>query len=61
SSLGHPVAGDPIYGRSGGSFKNFSLMLHAYKLTLRLPGESAARVFRAHLPEHFKCALHSLR
>ncbi len=61
SSLGHPMIGDPIYGRSGGGFKNYTLMLHAYKLTLRLPGETEPRVFRAHLPEHFKCALKSLR
>lgn len=61
SSLGHPIAGDPIYGRAGGSLKNYSLLLHAYKLILRLPGESDARVFRAHLPEHFRCALLQLR
>lgn len=60
-SLGHPIIGDPVYGRSGGSFKNFTLMLHAYKITLRLPGEREAQVFRAHLPQHFKAALRSLR
>jgi 23S rRNA pseudouridine1911/1915/1917 synthase len=61
SSLGHPIIGDPLYGRTGGSFKSYSLLLHAYKLILRLPGEMDSRVFRAHLPEHLKCALRSLR
>lgn len=53
-SLGHPIIGDPLYGRKGGEYSNCSLMLHAYKLKIRLPGEERARVFRAHLPAHFR-------
>lgn len=61
SSLGHPIVGDSLYSRSGGSGKSYSLMLHAYKLKIQLPGEKAARVFRAHLPSHFRKALIELR
>src|SRR6056297_897794 len=61
SSLGHPIVGDSLYSRSGGSGKSYSLMLHAYKLKIQLPGEDATRVFRAHLPSHFRKALIELR
>lgn len=53
-SLGHPIIGDPLYGRTGGEYGSCSLMLHAYKLKIHLPGEERVHVFRAHLPSHFK-------
>ncbi len=59
-SIGHPIIGDPLYGRSGGDFGYYSLMLHAYKLKIRLPGETQPRVFRAHLPPHFRQLLQQL-
>lgn len=61
SSLGHPIVGDPIYGRTGGSFGKYNLLLHAHNLSIRLPDEEVARNFIAPLPEHFKRALAELR
>jgi 23S rRNA pseudouridine1911/1915/1917 synthase len=49
--LGCPVAGDPIYGRRRSPY---GLMLHAYRLRIRLPGEERPRTFRAPLPERFR-------
>lgn len=53
-SLGCPILGDPVYGRRDSRFPDAGLMLHAYLLTLRIPGESASRTFRASLPARFK-------
>ncbi len=55
--LGHPILGDPLYGRSDAIFRNASLMLHALKLTIRLPGEGVSRTFTAPMPERFKAVL----
>ena len=38
--LGTPILGDSIYGRKSGIFPNITLMLHAYKLSLVLPGNN---------------------
>ena len=52
--LGCPVLGDPVYGgRSSGGSGN-TLMLHAWRLTVRLPGDSRPRTFRAPLPGRFR-------
>ncbi len=51
-SLGHPILGDPIYGRNMGQ-GGVTLMLHAARLTICLPGESEPRTFRAPLPDRF--------
>lgn len=49
ASLGCPIVGDGLYGsRVAGR-----LLLHAYRLRLRLPGEKQARTFRAPLPPRF--------
>jgi 23S rRNA pseudouridine1911/1915/1917 synthase len=48
--IGCPVLGDSLYGRKEG----LSLMLHAHRLVITLPGESSPRIFRAKLPERFK-------
>ncbi|MGC9311362.1 MAG: RluA family pseudouridine synthase [Sediminispirochaetaceae bacterium] len=55
-SLGHPVIGDTLYGRPGGKYAGYTLLLHAYKICIQLPEEDLA-VYRAPLPEHFKRAL----
>jgi 23S rRNA pseudouridine1911/1915/1917 synthase len=52
-SLGTPILGDPIYGRSSKHFPDLPLMLHAYRLEIRLPGEDAPRAFTAELPASF--------
>jgi len=51
--LGHPVAGDPIYGFTDPVFQNAGLMLHSRSLAITLPGETEQRVFKAPLPERF--------
>jgi 23S rRNA pseudouridine1911/1915/1917 synthase len=52
--LGHPILGDPIYGRDDLLFPKASLMLHAKSLSLVLPGQKEAQKFRTVLPERFK-------
>ncbi len=53
--LGCPILGDPIYGRKSAS-EAHSLMLHAYRLSIRLPGSEGqeAGSFRAPLPKRFR-------
>ncbi len=52
-----PILGDPLYAKKDIAFPDASLMLHSYKLHIRLPGESLARTFTAPLPERFKQVL----
>ena len=52
--LGSPILGDPLYGREDPYFKNESLMLHAKRLSLVLPGHEKPAVFRTPLPERFR-------
>jgi 23S rRNA pseudouridine1911/1915/1917 synthase len=53
-SLGHPVLGDPLYGRPDSRFPGASLMLHAKSLSILLPGRTAAETFRTPLPSRFR-------
>jgi 23S rRNA pseudouridine1911/1915/1917 synthase len=55
--LNHPVVGDRVYGRKDNNLPDVTLMLHAYSLTIRLPGEEAPRTFRAVLPGRFARAM----
>lgn len=49
---GHPIIGDPVYGRKSGPFAGLPLMLHAATLEISLPsGEPAS--FHAPLPQPF--------
>jgi 23S rRNA pseudouridine1911/1915/1917 synthase len=52
-SVGCPILGDPVYGRKDQSFSQAGLMLHAYSLSLVLPGENQERTFRAPIPPEF--------
>ena len=54
ASLGCPVLGDPVYSRPDSTLPAASLALHAYQLTVRLPGSESASTFTAPLPERFK-------
>ena len=47
-----PIAGDPVYGSK--SDKTQTLMLHAYRLRIKLPGAAGVSTFRAPLPMRFK-------
>ena len=50
-SMGAPIIGDPVYSRNAGTD---GLMLHAYRLSIDMPGSGERRCFRAPLPERFK-------
>ena len=52
-SEGAPILGDPIYGRPDVLFPEQRLMLHAFRLTIVLFGESVTRTFEAPLPPAF--------
>jgi 23S rRNA pseudouridine1911/1915/1917 synthase len=62
ASLGCPIVGDALYGGlaayggkpAHGGRPAVSLLLHAYRLRILLPGESEPRTFRAPLPTRFK-------
>ncbi|MCL2008443.1 MAG: RluA family pseudouridine synthase [Treponema sp.] len=49
--LGHPILGDPLYGE-GSQVRVKGLMLHAKRLSLRLPS-GEYRTFRTRLPKRF--------
>jgi 23S rRNA pseudouridine1911/1915/1917 synthase len=59
--LGTPILGDPLYGGKDARFPDATLMLHAWRLRITLPGESRPREFRAPLPERFRLLLRNLR
>jgi len=52
--LGNPILGDPIYGRLDSTFPRATLMLHAKRLSLLLPGKKTVDTFRTGLPDRFK-------
>ncbi|MGI6316757.1 MAG: RluA family pseudouridine synthase [Christensenellales bacterium] len=59
-SLGHPVAGDPIYGSKKNPLRAPGQLLHAEKLTLRHPITGEQMTFQAPLPEDFRQILDAL-
>ncbi|MBN1371605.1 MAG: RluA family pseudouridine synthase [Anaerolineaceae bacterium] len=59
--LGCPVTADPVYGTRKPSIDLKRHFLHAYKLTVRLPGESEERTFEAPLPAELEAVLADLR
>ena len=58
--IGCPVLGDPLYGRPDPRFPDATLMLHSWRLSIRLPGEAEPREFRAPLPERFRQVIRAL-
>lgn len=52
--LGNPILGDPLYGIPDCRFPQASLMLHAKRLTLRLPGREEPQTFKTALPPRFR-------
>jgi 23S rRNA pseudouridine1911/1915/1917 synthase len=59
--LGCPITGDTIYGRRRSSLPLGRHFLHAQRLTVTLPGETAARTFEAPLPDDLVRILALLR
>jgi len=58
--LGCPVVGDTVYGRKKPSVPVNRHFLHAYQLSINLPGETQPRVFQAPLPDELEQALRPL-
>lgn len=58
---GHPVLGDPQYGRQAGALGLTRQFLHAYQLGFRLPSSDEFRVFESPLPEDLATVLEKLR
>ena len=52
--LGCPIVGDPLYGGKAANRSGWTLMLHAHRLSIILPGEDQPRTFQAPLPGRFK-------
>ena len=61
SALGHPVAGDPIYGRAGGRLPLRRQFLHAARLAFAHPATGAPLDFSSELPEDLARVLALLR
>ena len=57
---GHPVLGDPTYGRRAGVLGLTRQFLHAYRLGFHLPGSGEYREFRSPLPEDLAAVLDQL-
>ena len=54
-SIGNPVLGDPLYNSSSAAFsKKAALMLHAKRLSIRLPDYPGIKTFRTVFPERFR-------
>lgn len=60
-SLGCPILGDPIYGKKDKLFESATLMLHSFRLGIRLPGEKKLTVFKAKVPIRFRKVLKKLK
>lgn len=56
-----PIVGDKVYGRVHPSIEIQRHFLHAARLTITLPGDSAPRTFEAALPDELMQILESLR
>lgn len=53
-SIGCPILGDPVYGKKDALFPDASLMLHARRLRILLPGAEKPVTFSAEIPERFR-------
>jgi len=65
ASIGCPILGDPLYASRESArdpnFPEIPLMLHAFSLGVKLPGESVRRVFRAPVPDDMITVIRQLR
>ncbi|MCX8012876.1 MAG: pseudouridine synthase, partial [Rectinema sp.] len=52
--LGCPILGDPLYAKKDSLFPRVTLMLHARRLKIRLPGNHEYRIFTAEMPDRFR-------
>ena len=67
SSVGHPLAGDTVYGGGNTKFEKQNKdvfggqALHAYRLTLTHPRSGEVMTFESPLPKYFETVLEKLR
>lgn len=61
AAIGHPVIGDRVYGPRRQQLALGRHFLHAWRLTLQLPGEAEPRTFEAPLPPELEAVLEALR
>jgi 23S rRNA pseudouridine1911/1915/1917 synthase len=59
-SLGHPIVGDPLYGKPDPRFPGATLMLHAKSLAILLPDHGEMKTFRTSLPSRFREIMEAL-
>jgi len=60
AGLGCPILGDPLYGRKDPPFPDATLMLHARRLKIALPGIAEPMLFKATLPARFRTIVAAL-
>ena len=56
-----PILGDPLYARRDPGFPDVTLMLHARRLTIVIPGEEVPRVFESPLPARMRAVMDQLQ
>ena len=61
SKNGHPIVGDPVYGRKKEEFKLSGQLLHAFKVGYIHPVSGESMEFTRELPEYFSEVLEKLR
>lgn len=61
SKNGHPIVGDPVYGRKKEEFKLSGQLLHAFKVGYIHPVSGEYMEFTRELPEYFSEVLEKLR
>ncbi len=61
AALGHPLAGDPVYGASREALPLRRQFLHACRLGFALPGSGREVLFESPLPADLRAALDRLR
>lgn len=59
--IGCPIVGDPLYGKKEAEWKQYGLMLHAYRLRITLPSAREKAVFTAPPPRKFLTVLRLLQ
>ncbi len=61
AKLGHPIAGDPVYGVKKEPFSTNGQLLHAYKVGFVHPRTGAYLEFTSPLPDYYEKILKNLR
>ena len=59
--IGHPVIGDPIYGKGNRKLYNDGQLLFAHKISFIRPSDKKMVTFEAPLPDYFQEVLDELR